>query len=115
MSDSKREVVYTIDSTGKRIPIFVPRTRLDVEQQPHISARVLALLAFSTRVGGVRRWSDFTRLTFRRLHEQYGEEAMRTALCALLDEINTGFRPSNPIGLYIHRVRSTANSTQLDL
>lgn len=115
MSDSKPEVIQTVDSTGKPLSIVVPRTRIDVELQPNIPARVLALLAFSSRVGGVRRWSDFTRLTLRRLEEQYGDEAMRQALAALLDEITMGLRPSNPIGLYIHRVRLTANSTNLGL
>lgn len=115
MSDRKPEIIHTTTAAGKPLQIVVPVTRADVEQQPDIPARVLALLAFSQRVGGVRRWSDFTRLTLKRLEDQYGDDSMRHALAALLDEIQMGLKPSNPIGLYIHRVRLTANSNTLGL
>lgn len=115
MIDTKPEIISTVGRDGKPLHITVPRTRLDVEMQPDIPARVLALLAFSTKVDGRRRWSDFTRQTFRNLEQQYGDSALRTTLAALLDEINMGLKPTNPIGLFIHRVRLTANSDNLGL
>lgn len=115
MTNRKPEIVQARNRDGSLVRVVVPVTRLDVEQQPNVPAHVLALLAFSQVVNGVRRWSQYTALTFRRLSGQYGDDALRTTLCALLDDIAAGFRPSNPIGIYIHRVRSTATTSDLDI
>lgn len=110
---NKPEIVQARSRDGSLVRIVVPHSRLDVEQQPNVPAHVLALLAFSQVVNGVRRWSQFTALTFKRLASQLGDEALRSTLCALLDDMDSGFRPNNPIGIFIHRVRSTASTSEL--
>lgn len=115
MIDTKPEMIQYRRRDGGLSKFIVPRTRQDIEQQPDVPAWALALLAFSQKVDGRRRWSDFTHKTFLALQQQYGDTAMRTTLAALLDEINMGLKPTNPIGLFIHRVRLTANSDNLCL
>lgn len=115
MSDRKPEVIQARKRDGSVVRVVVPASRIDVEQQPDIPASTLALLAFSTVKDGVRRWSDFTRSTLLTLERSYGDAVLRSTLGALLDDIAGGFRPSNPVGLFIHRVRATANSTELSI
>lgn len=110
MIRQQSEIIKAHKRDGSTLDIVVPVRRCDVEMQPGIPAHVLATLAFSKRVDGVRRWSEYTRQTLRRIEEQYGEQTMRNVLGDLLDDIATGFRPHNPIGILIHRVRCSANS-----
>lgn len=113
MTGLKPEIIQARKRDGTVVRVVVPATRVDVEQQPDVPAATLALLAFSSVKDGVRRWSDFTRSTLLKLERSYGDAVLRSTLCALLDDIASGFRPSNPVGLFIHRVRATSNSTEL--
>lgn len=113
MRDSKPEIIQARRRDGSTLQVVVPTCRADVEMQPDIPSHVLAVLAFSTRVKGVRRWSEFTRQTLQRLETQYGAATLRECLGGLLDDIATGFRPTNPVGILIHRVRMTADSGEL--
>lgn len=115
MSERKPEVIQARYRDGAVVRVVVPFSRVDVEQQPNIPAYVLALVAFSQVVNGVRRWSQFTSLTLKRLQSEFGEDALRDTLCSLLDDMANGFVPENPIGLFIHRVRSTATTTELEI
>lgn len=114
-SQDKPELIQTRKRDGTPLTICVPKSRIDVEQQPDIPAHALALLAFSKKVNGVRRWSEFTALTLKRLSDQYGDSALRLTLAGLLDDMAAGFRPVNPVGVYIHRVRATATTDELKL
>lgn len=113
--DLKPEIIQARRRDGSTLQVVVPTCRADVEMQPDIPSYVLATLAFSVRINGVRRWSDFTRQTLKRLEGQYGAQALRETLCVLLDDIATGFKPSNPIGILIHRLRLTANSGDMTI
>lgn len=113
MKERKTEILHARRRDGTTLDIVIPQSRLDVEMQPDVPAHVLATLAFSTCVNGVRRWSEFTRQTLQRLESQYGAQALRDTLCVLLDDIAAGFRPTNPVGLLIHRVRLTANAVDM--
>lgn len=115
MKERKAETIQARKRDGSTQTIVIPKSRLDVEMQPDVPAYVLATLAFSLRVNGVRRWSDFTLQTLRRLESQYGAQALRDTLCVLLDDIATGFKPINPVGILIHRIRLTANSGDMTL
>lgn len=115
MRDSKPEIIQARRRDGSTLQVVVPTCRADVEMQPDIPAHVLAVLAFSARVNGVRRWSEFTRQTLQRLETQYGSATLRECLGCLLDDIATGFRPTNPVGILIHRVRMTADSDSMTI
>lgn len=113
MATQQPEIITASRRNGESLRIVVPHSRVDVEQQLSIPAHVLALLAFSDRVNGVRRWSEFTALTLRRLDSQYGDDVLRRTLCSLLDDIRAGFKPLNPVGIFIHRVRQSATTAEL--
>lgn len=113
--DRKPEIIQARRRDGTTLEIIVPMSRVDVEMQPDAPAYVLAVLAFSSRVNGVRRWSQFTLETLRRLERQFGSETLRSVLCGLLDDIAAGFRPTNPVGIFIHRVRLTADSGEMQV
>lgn len=115
MADNKPEIIQARSRDGQPLTVVVPRSRIDVEQQPNVPAHVLALLAFSQRVHGVRRWSEYTGFTLRRLSHDYGDDTVRSTLAALLDDMAAGFRPDNPVGILIHRVRATATTDQLTI
>lgn len=115
MKERKPEIIQARKRDGSTMSIVIPKTRVDVEMQPEVPAYVLATLAFSARVNGVRRWSDFTLQTLKRLESQYGAQAVRETLAVLLDDIANGFKPSNPIGILIHRIRLTANSGEMTI
>lgn len=115
MKEPKPEIIQARKRDGSTQSIVIPKSRLDVEMQPDIPAYVLSTLAFSVRINGVRRWSDFTLQTLKRLESQYGAQALRETLCVLLDDIATGFKPTNPIGILIHRIRLTANSGNMTI
>lgn len=115
MKECKPEIIQARKRDGSTLSIVIPKSRLDVEMQPDIPASVLATLAFSVRINGVRRWSDFTLQTLKRMESQYGAQALRDTLCVLLDDIATGFKPTNPIGILIHRIRLTANSGDMTI
>lgn len=112
---TKQETIQARGPDGKPVTIIIPRTRYDVEMQPHIPAYTLATLAYSSLIEGHRRWSQYTLDTLKRISAQYGDDVMRRMLCALLDETAAGFRPTNPIGLLIHRTRTSANTDTLVL
>lgn len=115
MKEQNAETIQARKQDGTRYTLVIPKSRLDVEMQPDVPPYVLATLAFSVRVNGVRRWSDFTLRTLCRLERQYGAQAMRETLGMLLDDIVNGFKPHNPIGILIHRLRLTANSSELTI
>lgn len=98
---------------GSHVRIIVPKTSADVLSQPDIPAFSLALIAFAPIVDGRRMWSNFTRATLVRLQDHYGDDFMRRVLANLLDDIQSGLRATNPIGLLIHRMRIAADSTSL--
>lgn len=99
---------------GSVVDVVKPVTPLDVEQQDDIPAAILATAAFSTFINGSPCFSRFTLRTFKTLSDQYGDETLRNHLIALLTEIQSGFRPSNPVGLLIHRVKLTATESTLN-
>lgn len=113
MASKTPEIIQAHRANGETLKIVVPLSRVDVEQQPQVPAHVLAVLAFSQKVHGVRRWSEFTAFTLKRLDQQFGDEVLRRTLCALLDDIANGFKPNNPIGIFIHRVRQTSTTAEL--
>lgn len=113
MAKTAPEIIQARCRDGSTLSVVVPASRVDVEQQPNIPAHVLTLLAFSQKVNGVRRWSEFTAFTLKRLDQQFGDDVLRRTLCALLDDISNGFKPSNPIGIFIHRVRQTSTTADL--
>ena len=115
MKEQKSETIQARKRDGTTQTIVIPKSRLDVEMQPDIPPHVLATLAFSVRVNGVRRWSDFTLQTLKRLESQYGAQALRETLGVLLDDISSGFKPNNPVGILIHRLRLTANSGEMTI
>ena len=98
---------------GSMCDVIVPRTRIDVEQQSDIPAAVLACVALAPVVHGHHAWSRFTLQTLYRLASDFGDDVLRLNLCSLLTEIEGGFRPLNPIGLFIHRVRTTPTQSTL--
>lgn len=93
--------------------IIIPKTAIDVEQQPDIPAYVLAVAALSPVLNGRRAWSRFTLWALRRLQDQFGDRCLRLHLISLLVEMQGGFEPQNPIGIFIHRVRSTQTESLL--
>lgn len=101
------EQMAFINPDGSKGVLYVPRTPRDVEEQPNIPAAALATVAFAPLVNGRRAWSQYTYSVLKRQAAVYGEEVLRRHLCALLTEILGGFKPDNPIGLLIHRVRQT--------
>ena len=109
----KAEIIHAHKRDGSVLQIVVPKSSGDVEMQQEVPVHVLALLAFSPRIQGKRRWSEFTRLTLRRLEDQYGSDTLRLVLMGLLDDIQSGFHPENPVGVFIHRVRATATTNEL--
>lgn len=113
MSDSKPEFLEVQRQDGTHQRIIVPRTSADVAAQPDVPAFALALIAFAPLVNGRRMWSNFTRVTLVRLQDRYGDDFMRRVLASLLDDIKSGLRATNPIGLLIHRLRIAADSTSL--
>lgn len=98
---------------GTIAELIIPKTAVDVEQQPDIPACVLAVAALSPLVNGRRAWSRFTIYTLHRLQDQFGDHCLRLHLISLLVEMQGGFKPQNPIGIFIHRVRSTQTETTL--
>lgn len=120
MKDDKKhqpEVLEIRRPDGTTHKVIVPKTALDVENQPEIPAYALAVLAFSPvdDKQGRLRWSPSARDALKRLTEEYGEAEVRRQLIALLIDIEQGFRPINPIGLLIHRTRSAGTTQPLQL
>ena len=98
---------------GTLVTVFVPHTPIDVDQQPDVPAAILACVALAPSVQGRRVWSPFTLSTLNRLQNIYGDEVLRRHLTSLLTEMQGGFKPANPVGLYIHRVRQTPTQSSL--
>lgn len=113
--DSKPEIIHAHTRDGQTLQVVVPRSGVDVEMQANVPAHILALLAFAPRVNGVRRWSDFTKLTLARLADRYGDQTLRQVLSNLLDDMTNGFTPHNPVGVFIHRVRACATTDNLSI
>ena len=113
--DTAPEIINAHTRDGQTFQVVVPQSREDVENQPGVPAHVLALLAFAPRVNGLRRWSEFTKFTLSRLADQYGDDNLRSVLANLLDDITHGFSPTNPVGVFIHRVRATATTSNLTI
>lgn len=109
----KAEIVHARYPDGSVVKLVVPKSSADVEMQRDVEAHLLALIAFAPVVQGRRRWSQFTNHTLRNLQRQYGDEILRTVLMGLLDDIRTGFKPMNPVGVFIHRVRASATTDEL--
>lgn len=95
--------------TGETRKVFVPRNSADIDNQSDVPAAVLALIAFSPIVDGVVNYSSFTYSVMKQLQRQVGDETLRRVLSELLDEISRGFKPHNPFGLFVSRVRGTMN------
>ena len=109
MSNSapKIERVTCRRADGTTVEVIVPTTPQDVEQQTNVPAYALATVALSPVIHGRHVWSQFTRDTMQRLERQFGDEVLRKTLSTLLYEMCCGLKPTNPIGLFIHRVRLT--------
>lgn len=105
--------ILAVDCNGNSSALIVPRSGVDVDNQLQFYAWQLATAAFAPVVNGRRCFSRFTADTFKRIEHQYGPDTLRRHLAALLDEMRSGFKPSNPVGLLIHRVRLTATDTML--
>lgn len=99
---------------GTVVDVVRPVTPLDVHQQGDIPAAILATAAFSAIINGSPCFSLFTLRSFKRLADQYGDDTLRNHLIALLTEMQSGLRPTNPVGLLIHRVKLTATECTLN-
>ncbi len=99
---------------GTVVDVVRPTSAIDVEQQPDIPSAILATAAFAPVINGVPSFSRFTLYTFKNLSDMYGDDTLRNHLSSLLTEIQGGFRPKNPVGILIHRVRLTATETVLN-
>lgn len=99
---------------GERVEMVVPTCPADVENQPNFPAWSLALMAFCPfDAYGRAIWSPFSKQTLKRLQDDYGEAELRKQLMGLLIDMAEGFKPSNPIGLLIHRVRQCGTTKEL--
>lgn len=112
-SPSQVERIRYRKADGTVCTIFVPHTPVDVDQQADIPAAVLACVALAPLVGGKRAWSPYTLQTLYRLTNTFGDDVLRRHLSSLLTEMQGGFKPSNPVGLFIHRVRQTPTQSTL--
>ena len=109
--------VFIGKADGSRVEVVIPRTPADIDQQAEIPAFALALLAFSPydeKTGRVR-WSPHARDVLKGLTEQYGEEAVRKQLLGIMIDIEGGFTPNNPIGLLVHRTRTSGTTRTLTI
>lgn len=111
MTNHQHYSIEFIRPDGSTQRVFKPLTAVDVEQQPDVPADILATLAFAPIINGSVAFSRFTRFTMGKLYEQFGDEILRKNLIALLTEMTGGFKPKNPVGIFIHRVRLTATET----
>lgn len=90
---------------GSLHQIFPCRNLQDLENQKQFPAWVLALCTFSPIVQGRLNFSLFTRNVLKQLSDTYCDELLREVLRELLIDIEGGFRPHNPFGLFVARVR----------
>ena len=101
---------------GEKREVVVPHTPEDIDNQPEINAWGLALIALSPYdERGIMRWSPYARETLIRLSNEYGDEVVRRQLRGLIIDMNGGFKPTNPIGLLIHRVRQSGTTKEIML
>lgn len=120
MKDEKKGLPDAVEirrKDGAIVKVVVPKTAIDVESQPDIPAYALALVAFSPvdpRTGWLR-WSPHARDVLSRLTEQYGEPEVRRQLIGVLIDMEQGFKPLNPIGLLVHRVRTAGTTKTLQI
>lgn len=98
---------------GTTAQAIIPRTAADVRNQPDVPAWVLVVLALSPRVDGKKVYSSYTVQQIKRLQAQFGPESLRYQLESLLTDMLGGFMPTNPMGLFIHRVRLSPNRVDL--
>lgn len=114
--EQKQEIVIVRLRDGGEMKVIVPRSPADVDMQPNVPAWVLTMFAFALRThDGRYTWSPYTRDTLKRLSDDYGDDTLRRHLSSLLIDIEGGFRPDNPLGLIIHRVRSSTTTRTLQI
>lgn len=115
-TNPKQQMITVRRQAGGELQVCIPRTVEDVDQQPEIPAWFLAMLAFAqVSVDGGVRWSPHARDVLRRLSAEYGDEEMRRQLRGLLIDMQGGFKPDNPVGLLIHRVRANGTTAPLSI
>lgn len=82
----------------------------DLDCQPDIPIVALVLVTLSPILDGKLMWSPYTAERLRGLLRQFGDARLRSVLFSMLVDMKAGFKPSNPIGLFISRVTSATVS-----
>lgn len=95
-----------IPSEKGTIPVFRCETAADVDNQPDCEPWALAIASLPPVEHGKLLASRYTLTVLRRLQVEYGRDAFLLTFRSLIVDIEHGLKPTNPVGLFIGRLRA---------
>lgn len=88
------------------IPVFRCANAADVDNQSDVPPWALAVASLPPIEHGMLFASRYTLTVLRRLQDQFGRDAFLLTFRSLILEMEHGFKPKSPVGMFISRLRT---------